>query len=154
MWIGIKIKTCTKGVSMKGKRLSYSERLAKLENDAIERKKLFKELQDHVAQGLSVDCFPPLSIVSIKEFFKRYPNEFNEMEYENALRQGKAWWENIGRKQSSGDCLGNSRTWFYNMSNRYAWSEKAQLETKNEHSVSVNVVSYSHKKPSTTKLEQ
>lgn len=133
---------------MKGKKLSYKERIARLHEDANERKKLFKELQDHVAQGLSAECFEWLSLTSIKEMFEKYPEEFDQFEYEKALRKGRNTWEDIGFRQANGQCLGNSRTWYYNMSNRYGWKEKQEIEAKHEGSINVNIVSYKGSKPS------
>lgn len=133
---------------MKGKKLSHKERLEKLESDSAERRKVFKELQDHVAQGLSVESFPELSVTSIREYFKRYPEEFDQDELEKSLRKGRVWWESIGTAQANGSCLGNSRTWYYNMVNRYGWHEKAQIETEHKGNLNVNIVSYSSRKAS------
>lgn len=148
--IRFKISTLheTIGNHMRGKKLSVAEHKAKIESDKIERRKVFKELLAHLENGYSLDCFPTLSDTSIKDYLKRYPDEFNEEEFVKALRNGKLGWEDIGRRQANGSCLGNSRSWYYNMVNRYSWHEKAQVETKNEHQVQVNVVSYATKKPS------
>ncbi len=103
---------------MKGKKLSAKERIEKLEADKNERRKIFKELCEHVGRGMSVESFPPLSANSIRKYLKDYPEEFCQEELDNAMRQGRDWWENVGRRQANGECLGNSRTWFYNMANR------------------------------------
>lgn len=137
---------------MKGKKRTCAERQAKLENDKTERRKVFKELQAHLARGLSIDCFPPLSKRSIYDFCKAYPDEFTLEGLEDAARQGKLWWENIGTSQANGSCMGNSRTWYYNMSNRYGWRDKVDIESDNKHSVSVNVVSYASTKTPTNKV--
>lgn len=133
---------------MRGKKLSAREQKEKLESDANERKKVFKELLAHIRAGYSLDCFSACSDTTIRTYLKEYPNEFDSEEFYEALRDGKQGWEEIGRKQATGACLGNSRSWYYNMANRFGWSEKAQIETKNDHTVSVNVVSYASKKPS------
>lgn len=133
---------------MKGKKLSYKERKEKLESDAGERRKLFKQLQDHVAQGLSVESFPEVTKNTLKSYFERYPNEFCMEELELSLLKGRVAWEEIGYRQANGQCLGNSRTWYYNMMNRYGWTEKAQVETEHKGSVNVNIVSYATRKPS------
>lgn len=133
---------------MKGKKLSNRERVERLEVDKTERRKIFKELCDHVARGYSLDCFPPLSVVSIREYLKRYKEEFIQEELDDSMRKGKSFWEDIGHRQASGHCMGNSRTWYYNMSNRYGWREKVDIEAEHKGAVSINVVSYSSKKPS------
>lgn len=131
---------------MKGKKLTYKERIAKLESDAAERRRIFKELCDHVAQGLSLESFGPLSTTSIKTYMNLYKDEFIQEELDNAMRNGRDWWETIGKRQASGDCLGNSRTWFYNMANRFGWREKLDIEAEHKGSVNINVVNYSSKK--------
>lgn len=133
---------------MKGKKLSTKERIAKLEQNKIERRKIFKELCEHVAAGYSLDCFGPLSIVSIKGYIKTFPEEFIQEELDDALRKGKVFWEDIGRRQARGDCLGNSRTWYYNMANRYGWREKLEVEAEHKGQVNVNVISYASRKAS------
>lgn len=133
---------------MKGKKLTHNERIAKLEADKIERRKIFKELCDHVSKGYSVESFGPLSVVSIRKYLNLFKEEFVQEELDNALRQGRDWWEGIGRRQAAGDCLGNSRTWFYNMANRYGWREKIEVEAEHKGQVNVNVISYATRKAS------
>jgi hypothetical protein len=139
---------------MKSKKMSASERKAKIEKDKIERRKVFKELCDHVRQGYSLDCFGPLSDTSIRTYIKSYPEEFVEEELALAIRHAKAYWEQIGRRQSDGSCLGNSRSWYYNMANRYGWRDKVEIEAEHKGQISVNVVSYASSKRSTDKREE
>jgi|SRR5690242_4253688 len=131
---------------MKGKKLTVRERKEKLEACKTERRKTFKELCDHVSQGLSLECFGPLGPDSIRKYLKTYPEEFVQEELDNAMRNGRDWWEKIGRSQANGSCLGNSRTWYYNMANRYGWREKLEVEAEHKGQVSVNVVSYATQK--------
>lgn len=131
---------------MKGKKLSHKERIAKLESDKNERRKVFNELLAHVRNGFSLDCFGPLSDQSIRNYLKAYPDEFVGEDLQNAMRLGKEYWEGLGRSQSNGSCLGNSRSWYYNMANRYGWREKLEVEAEHKGSVSINVVSYASKK--------
>lgn len=133
---------------MKGKKLSSKERIERLESDKSERRKMFGELCKHVSKGFSLDCFPPLSVVSIRKYLQTYPEEFVQEELDNAARDGKVYWEGIGHRQAQGECLGNSRTWYYNMSNRYGWSDRQHVETEHKGAVSVNVISYATQKAS------
>lgn len=133
---------------MRGKKLTAREQKEKLEKDANERKKVFKELLAHLRAGYSLDCFSTISDTTIRTYLKQYPIEFDEEEFIQALRDGKQGWEEIGKRQSNGSCLGNSRSWYYNMVNRYGWHEKAQVETKHDGQINVSVVSYASKKPS------
>ncbi len=127
---------------MKGRKMSAKERREKLESDATERRKVFRELLDHVRAGYSIDCFPALSDTSIRNYLNLYSKEFIREELEDALRDGKRGWEDIGRRQANGSCLGNSRSWYYNMANRYGWREKLEVEAEHKGSVSVSVISY------------
>ena len=133
---------------MKGKKMSGVERQVKAGEDAIERRKIFRELCEHVRKGYSLQCFPPLSEVTVRKWLKVYPEEFIEGELEVALREGQSGWEEIGRKQSNGSCLGNSRSWYYNMVNRYGWREKVDIAAEHKGQVSVNVISYATSKGS------
>lgn len=133
---------------MKGKKLGAQDRISKLEIDSIERRKVFKELCNHLSQGLSLDCFALLSANTIRRYLKTYPEEFCEEELELSLRQGRDWWENIGKSQASGNCLGNSRTWYYNMSNRYGWRDKVDIEAEHKGQLSVSIVNYASLKGS------
>jgi hypothetical protein len=133
---------------MKEKRMTSLERGHEIAKDAELRARIFDRLCKHVAAGYSLDCFEELSILSIRKYLELYPEEFVGEELECAMRKGKQYWEGLGRRQADGTCLGNSRTWYYNMSNRYGWNEKQQIETDNKHQVSVNVISYANQKAS------
>ena len=131
---------------MKGKKLSLQERLERLEKDKAERKKLCKSFCDHLAQGLSKDSFSEVHMQTIERYMKKYPEEFPREEIELALVKGKEMWERIGLRQANGTCLGNSRSWFYNMANRYGWREKLDVEAEHKGEISVNVISYASQK--------
>lgn len=127
---------------MKGKKMTVKERLEKLERDKNERRKIFKELCDHVSEGLSIESFAGLSDRHFYRLAKMYPDDFDEEELYMAKQRGRDYWERIGQRQANGSCLGNSRTWYYNMANRYGWREKLEVEAEHKGSVNVNVVSY------------
>ena len=131
---------------MKGKKLSASERRAKIEGDAGERRKVFAELCQHIREGYSLDCFPALSEKSVRLYLELYKEEFVREDLDNAMRQGKVGWEDIGRRQANGQCLGNSRSWYYNMSNRYGWRDKVDIEAEHKGNLQVQVVSYATSK--------
>ena len=127
---------------MKGKKLSYDEKLQVLEEKKQERQRIFKELCKHVADGKSVNCFYYLTATDMKRMFEKYPEEFDQRELERAKMQGMDWWEEIGKRQANRTCLGNSRTWFYNMAHRYGWSDKVEIKAEHKGAVTVNVVNY------------
>src|ERR1700679_1052112 len=115
--------------------------------DIAKRHLSFTKLCKHLAQGYSIDCFSDLSDKSIKTYIKLYPNEFSQDKLDEAMRKGKQMWESIGTKQARGECLGNRRNWYYNMSNRYGWREKVDIEQETKGAVNVSVINYSSKKP-------
>lgn len=127
---------------MKGKKLTGTERQARAEQDSKERRKIFSELCAHLRAGYSIGCFVPISANTINKWLKLYPEEFNGEELELAQRAGQSGWEEIGRKQSNGSCLGNSRSWYYNMVNRYGWREKVDVTAEHKGQVNISVVSY------------
>lgn len=136
------------GEDMKGKKMTLEERKVKIEGDSIERRKVFKELVCHIQAGYSLNCFGPLSPDAIRKYLKVYPKEFIEEELQAAMRLGQSGWEEIGRKQSNGTCLGNSRSWYYNMANRYGWREKVDITAEHKGQVQVQVVSYASQQSS------
>lgn len=131
---------------MRGKKVSTLEKARRLSEDAGERRRVFLELCKHVGNGYSLDCFETLSIATIKRYLEIYKDEFVEEELEKAMRKGKLVWENIGHRQSNGTCMGNSRTWYYNMSNRYGWREKIDVEAEHKGNINVSIVSYANAK--------
>ena len=133
---------------MKGKKLSGKDRKARLAGDPTERRRIFKDICVHLSTGYSLDCFPDLAIECIQGYIKSYPDEFVQEELEEALRRGKVYWEGIGNRQARGDCLGNSRSWQYNMINRYRWSDRLEVDAKMSGSMDVSIVSYASTKAS------
>lgn len=134
----------------KGKKTGAVDVMSKLESDAVERRKMFKELQRHVENGYSMDCFGPLSLGSIEKFLKDYPLEFVVADLEQSIRKAKAKWESIGERQSNGSCIGNSRSWVYNMINRYKWTDRVQVEAEHKGAVAINIVSYADQSTAST----
>lgn len=118
------------------------------EESATERARIFKELCTHVAAGYSVESFPELSNFTVKSYLERFPGEFDVDELDKALRKGRVVWEGIGKAQAEGQCLGNSRSWFLNMVNRYGWRDKIEVEAQHSGAIEVQVVSYASKRAS------
>lgn len=114
----------------------------KLEADVEYRKEIFEKLLEHVRGGFSMDSFSEISEGSVKNCVGRFPGEFDANMLERAVREGKHGWEKIGRDQATGKCLGNSRSWYYNMAHRYGWSDRVDARVEHSGSVAVEVVSY------------
>lgn len=122
---------------------SLKERRAELHRNEDKRKDLHEKLIKHLREGYSFDCFPYLSQKALKELMSAFPEEFDPEEIDEAIEFGKHCWEKIGKEQAAGSCMGNSRTWFYNMSNRYGWREKQEVKQDVSGHVSISVISYS-----------
>lgn len=127
---------------MKGKRLSTVEKGKKFAESETYRREVFSNLLKHVENGYSLDSFEDCSDDSVRKYLKLYKEEWNEEELAQAQRKGKGMWESIGFKQANGECIGNSRSWYYNMANRYGWREKLDIEAEHKGQIQVNVVSY------------
>lgn len=126
----------------KRKRLSGKALENEMQGNAELRREIFEGLLRHLRAGYSLDCYGPVGQSTIEEFTKSYPNEFNVGELIEATREAKQGWEQLGRHQADGSCIGNSRSWVYNMINRYDWTDKTKVETTGTQAVNVNIVSY------------
>ncbi len=138
---------------MKGKKLTYKERVEKLESDANERRRVCNALCAHLAEGYSMESFSELTTNSLKRYMNIYKEEFVPEEIELAMQSGRDVWESIGRRQATGDCLGNSRSWWLNMAHRYKWSDRVNVETEHKGNIAVNIVSYATSKQPKDTLE-
>jgi hypothetical protein len=121
---------------------TYRERRNALEDDEQYRTWIHKKLLAHLREGLSAQCFGIIDKTTMAEAIKNHPESFDLREIEHAIDEGQAMWEKLGHAQANGKNLGNSRTWYYNMSNRYGWSERSKQEIDSKQAVTVSVVSY------------
>lgn len=138
----------------KKQKLGIRERIALLNSSAPARRKCFQGLINHLVSGFSIDCYGEVSEKTIEEFLVRYPDEFVLEELQDAMRRGKAGWERIGRQQADGSCMGNSRSWQYNMINRYKWTDRTEVKSDVNSNVSIQVISYADSKPSPNTQER
>lgn len=121
---------------------TYRERREALKDDENYRAWLNKRLLQHLREGFSVQSFGILDKTTMAEAIKNHPESFDMREIEGAIDEGMAMWERLGYAQANGKNLGNSRTWFYNMANRYGWSERSKVDVDAKQAVTVQVVSY------------
>lgn len=128
---------------MKGKRISPREYKARLEVDENHRSQCFRDLLKHIEDGYGISCYEKISHLEIQDMIKRFPNEFDEEALFESMRKANMFWEDIGKRQANGTCMGNSRSWYYNMVNKYGWREKVEVEATHKGAISVNIVSYS-----------
>ena len=130
----------------KGKKTTMQDRVARAAADQSYRRGLCAELCRHLASGYSVKSFCGTTPGHISRLRAEYPDDFPEDEIELAIACGQDSWEKIGRRQAEGSCLGNSKSWIYNMSNRYGWRERTDVSADVRQAVSVSIVDYSTKK--------
>lgn len=116
--------------------------IPEMKDSADMRKEVFELLKMHLHSGFSMDCFTHLSLGEIHSFVSEYPCEFCAKQLEIVVREAKAGWENIGREQATGKCIGNSRSWYYNMQNRYGWTDKIDMKSDIKGNINVSVVKY------------
>lgn len=113
------------------------------EEDKDARVALCRRLCAHLAEGYSMECFGEISNRRLRLLIEAYKEEFPQESLDKARQTGQAAWESIGKRQADGRCLGNSRSWFYNMANRYGWRDKVDLQSETKGAISVQVVNYS-----------
>lgn len=120
-----------------------------LHEDKDERVRIFRDLCRHCEQGYSLDCFADLGREALETCLEAYKDEFSREKLAEAQRKGRAFWERVGRQQALGECLGNSRSWYYNMANRYGWRERVDMSTESKGALEVHVINYasSREKP-------
>lgn len=128
------------------------QNVVKYQKELLSSKELRIDLANrlcaHLAEGLSMQCFPSISRNFLATLIKDYPEDFDKDMLDAAMVDGQEWWERLGSDQANGKNVGNSRTWYYNMSNRYGWCDKVDLKAKHEGSLNVSIVNYS--KPSSS----
>lgn len=122
--------------------LTYKEKKEALKDDENYREWIKEKLLQHLREGFSIESFGILAASTLKECIKNHPETFDIVEIESAMNEGQANWERLGYAQANGKNLGNSRTWFYNMANRYGWSERSKVDVDAKQAVTVQVVSY------------
>ena len=125
-----------------GKKMGVRERLARARENASERSKLFRELCQHIKEGFSIDSWGWMRPELVEEWFKTYPCEFIQDDFAKASSEARHMWEQIGKGQSNGTCHGNAQAWKFNMTNRFKWVDKINIDADIKGAVSVEVVSY------------
>lgn len=121
--------------------LSTQQRKKLLESDSDYRSWVFKKLLTHISGGYSLESFPWLGKDKIESLMEWAP-EFDREALEEALRKNLHLWESIGKKQSTGELIGNSRSWYYNMCNRHGWRERAEIKQETTSNLKIEVVRY------------
>lgn len=95
-----------------------------------ERQKVFKDLIEHVENGLSLDCFPPCDRKTIQSYVEKFPIDFPTEKLKEAEREGRRKWEALGGSLAQGKSKGNPTAWIFNMKNRYRedWHDRSEVD--------------------------
>ena len=107
----------------------------------IQRKKLLAEYLTHISSGYSDKSFPVCDMDTFMLYCEKYPNDFPTDIIEQGRRERLLFWERIGIEGTTGKIQGyNSRSWEFNMKNRFRWSEKIELESRGNILTSISFV--------------
>jgi len=94
------------------------------------RKAVFFEYCEHVARGRHVHSFPPLALTTIQQYFKNYPEDFIQEEFDCAKRSGENWFEDIAERAMMGEIPGfNTTVFIFSVKNKYGWHDKQGEES-------------------------
>jgi len=97
------------------------------------RKAVFQEYCAHVARGRHVHSFPPLALTSIQRYFKEYPEDFVQEEFESAKRSGENWFEDIAERAIMGEIPNfNASVFIFSLKNKYGWRDNHVDDSKAE----------------------
>lgn len=96
-----------------------------------DRQALCKAYIDHVESGLSDECFPECDPQTLRQYVADFPVDFDTNAMERASRNRQLFWEKTGRDGTVGKIKGfNSRSWQFNMANRFDWRVKSDNTLK------------------------
>jgi len=98
-----------------------------------ERKAVCKRFCEHIEQGYTVDCFEDCDFKTIKRYINDYPEDFPSDMISAAKRKSRIYWEGLGIRGTEGliDKF-NAKSWEFNMSNRYGWGSKTDVNRGDE----------------------
>lgn len=129
------------------KRKSYNRgnKFAAKFKSTFERKRLLKEYLKHIRSGFSDKSFALCDMDTFQSYCEKYPNDFPTDMIDHARRERLLFWEKIGIDGTMGIIRNfNSRSWEFNMKNRFRWSEKIEVDNKGN---IVTSITFIEKKP-------
>jgi len=98
----------------------------------VARRRACKDFCAHIADGFSIDSFPPADRKTLRYYAEQFPEDFPAEAIEEAARRGLLAWEKIGRDGARGDLPKfNASAWSFNMKNRAGWRDRSEIETWN-----------------------
>jgi len=125
------------------KRGSYNNnnKFAEKFKTTIQRKNLLDAYLNHVKTGYSDKSFIVCDMDTFNSYCKKYPNDFPTDIVEQARRERLLYWEKLGIEGTEGKIKNyNSRSWEFNMKNRFKWSEKIEVENKGSVVTSISFI--------------
>ncbi len=125
------------------KRRSYNvgNKFAEKFKSSPEREKLLKKYLQHTRYGYSDKSFALCDMDTFQSYCDKYPNDFPSDMIEQARRERLLFWEKLGIEGTKGKIHSfNSRSWEFNMKNRFRWSEKIEVENKGNIVTSITFV--------------
>ena len=106
----------------------------------------------HISSGYRDKSFTVCDMDTFTNYCNKYPNDFPTDMIERARRERMLFWERIGIEGTTGKIQGyNSRSWEFNMKNRFRWSEKIELESRGN---IVTSISFVERKSDTKELKE
>jgi len=136
------------------KRGSYNlkNKFAEKFKTKLQRKKLLTEYLNHISGGYSDKSFTLCDMDTFVNYCNKYPNDFPTDMIEKGRRERMFFWEKIGIEGTTGKLHGyNSRSWEFNMKNRFKWSEKIELESRGN---IVTSISFEERRTVSKKLKE
>ena len=100
------------------------------------RRKLFKDLIEHLESGLSHHTFVPCDWETVERYVLLYPQVFEAQTILEARRRGHAWWEKLGATGAAGKIPHfNATAWLFNLKNKYpdVWKDKTEVDQTLHH---------------------
>jgi len=125
------------------KRGSYNKKnnFAEKFKTSLQRRKLLTEYLQHIKSGYSDKSFFSCDMDTLVTYCGKYPNDFPTDLIEQGRRERLLFWEKIGIDGTRGKVRNfNSRSWEFNMKNRFRWSEKIEVENKGNIVTSISFI--------------
>jgi hypothetical protein len=107
-----------------------------------EKERLILAYIEHRRQGYSKKSFPPCTYVTIDDYLEEVEFSPLKKDLEEAEREGRKVWEEIGNKIAKGDIKGNPAVWIFTMKNKFGdeWKDKQEVEHSGEAATNINII--------------
>jgi hypothetical protein len=110
-----------------------------------ERQALCQLYCEHMAKGLSKDCFLPCDMDTFERYQKDFPIDFPTEKVSQAEREGRLHWEEMGDVMAVAG-QGNATVWIFNMKNRFKWTDRHDITSEDKQLKGLVSVDYGDQK--------